>query len=202
MDLHFVAPEGHRSPLYLLTSVERMLRFSTRPDKTVNAMAFFAERCPGITKMKIFKLMYFADKEHLLRYGRPITGDRYVAMKWGPTPSASYDMTKGSAPSRQMSLFHSKLTVAGNSVKGLHSPDMKVFSRSDEQVLNEIADKYGKMTAAKLSNLSHKEAAWRQTPENKIIDFELMFQGRADAAITLELLRQDNAQQVNALETT
>ena len=170
-----------------------MLCFTALPEKMVNAMAFFAEQCPGSTKMKIFKLMYYADKEHLLRYGRPITGDRYVRMEWGPTPSTSYDMAKGKAPLRQMTLFQSKLAVRGNSMKGLHSPDMRVFSRSDENVLREIVGQYGKLTAAQLSKLSHREAAWTKTPANRLIDFELMFSGRPDAALTLELLTEESS---------
>jgi uncharacterized phage-associated protein len=170
-----------------------MLRFTAIPEKMVNVMAFFAEQCPGSTKMKIFKLMYYADKEHLLRYGRPITGDRYVRMKWGPTPSTSYDMTKGSAPLRQMTLFQSKLAVHGNTMKGLHSPDMTVFSRSDETILREIVGRYGKMTAAQLSNLSHREATWTKTQENRLIDFELMFANRPDATLTLDLLTEESS---------
>ena len=172
-----------------------MLRFASHPDKMVNAMAFFAEACPGSTKMKLFKLMYFADKEHLLRYGRPITGDRYVRMQFGPTPSSSYNMIKGEAPYfGDMALFQSKLAVLGNHVRTLHSPDMKVFSRSDEKVLKEIAEKYGRKTAAKLSDLSHEEPTWKKTAENEFINFELMFEGQPDAALTLELLTKEHSQ--------
>ena len=175
-----------------------MLRFKSNPEKIVNVMAFFAERCHGCTKMKLFKLMYFADKEHLLRHGRPITGDRYVRMEYGPTPSSSYDMAKGNAPSRETALFQSKLAVSGNTIKALHSADMKVFSRSDEKILVEIIEKLGRKTAAQLSVMSHKEAAWGRTPENQIINFELMFEGRPDAKLTLELLRQEIEQTPDA----
>lgn len=179
-----------------------MLRFQPNPEKIVNAMAFFAANCSACTKMKIFKLMYFADKEHLLKYGRPITGDHYVRMEWGPTPSASYDMTKGKGPSRRLLLFQSLLTIHGDNIKSLKSPNMMVFSRSDEAMLKEIARQYGKLSAAQLSKLSHKEAAWKKTPENNIIDFELMFEGRDEAMPVLELLRQENAPAFHVSKTS
>ena len=38
--------------------------------------------------------MYLADKKHLHEWGRTITGDKYVKMEHGVTPSATYDMLK------------------------------------------------------------------------------------------------------------
>ncbi len=43
---------------------------------------------------KLFKILYFADQKHLASYGRPITGDRYIAMKDGPVPSIVYSIMK------------------------------------------------------------------------------------------------------------
>jgi hypothetical protein len=40
------------------------------------------------------KAIYFADKEHLRRYGRQIFDDSYRAMKFGPVPSLAYDIVK------------------------------------------------------------------------------------------------------------
>ncbi len=36
---------------------------------------------------RLFLLFYLADLKHLANYGTLITGDRYVAMKYGPAPS-------------------------------------------------------------------------------------------------------------------
>jgi len=45
---------------------------------------------------KIFKIIYFADRQHLADWGRPITGDTYIAMEAGPVllePIASLKVT-------------------------------------------------------------------------------------------------------------
>ena len=39
-------------------------------------------------------VLLFADKKHLERYGRFITGDTYSAMENGPVPSFAYDVVK------------------------------------------------------------------------------------------------------------
>src|SRR5690606_40518414 len=38
---------------------------------------------------KLMKLMYFADRDHLVKYGFPITGDMYIKLPYGPVPSFS-----------------------------------------------------------------------------------------------------------------
>ena len=48
------------------------IRFVFQPEKFVNAVAYLAQACPGSTKMTICKQLYYADKEHLVRFGRPI----------------------------------------------------------------------------------------------------------------------------------
>lgn len=45
-----------------------------------------------VTQYQLVKAVFFADREHINRYGRPITWDRYVAMRHGPVPMAFYNM--------------------------------------------------------------------------------------------------------------
>ena len=42
--------------------------------------------------MRLLKLLYFADRKSLEETGRPITGDRFVAMPHGPTLSGLLDL--------------------------------------------------------------------------------------------------------------
>src|SRR5437762_9181981 len=121
-----------------------MIRFPLDPEKIVNALSLVANRCPRATKMKVCKLLYFADKEHLLQYGRPSTGDTYVRMTYGPTPGTGLNLMRGMASSRLTAMFQGKVAIHGNEVRALASPDLKVFSRSDLRVLEEICERYGK----------------------------------------------------------
>lgn len=51
--------------------------FSFSHRKATQALNFFARKAPGhsINKMKALKLVYFADRYHLRKYGRPVVGD-------------------------------------------------------------------------------------------------------------------------------
>src|ERR1022692_3946393 len=68
------------------------VRFKLDVDKTVAAIVFLAASgTRDLTKYKIVKLLFLADKNHLVRYGRTITGDRICAMEYGLVPSVSLD---------------------------------------------------------------------------------------------------------------
>lgn len=61
----------------------------------MNAVLYIVEQMGGKVDMhKIFKTLYFADREHLSKYGRRITGDFYIKMKYGPVPSKIDDIFK------------------------------------------------------------------------------------------------------------
>jgi uncharacterized phage-associated protein len=49
-----------------------------------------------VTQFDISKTIFLADYRHLSEYGRPVSFDNFVAMKFGPVPSLTYDMLKPS----------------------------------------------------------------------------------------------------------
>ena len=58
-------------------------RFNERR-ATEAAARFLKLRGGRMSYLKLIKLIYFLDREALLRWGRPVTGDRYVSMDNGP----------------------------------------------------------------------------------------------------------------------
>jgi hypothetical protein len=55
--------------------------------KALEVILYVAGSVPDM--YRALKVLYFADREHLGRYGRLICGDTYVAMRLGPVPSGS-----------------------------------------------------------------------------------------------------------------
>jgi len=84
----------------ILWAVSTQLRFNERKATQVAAQ-FLRLRGGRMSYMKLIKLMYLADREALLRWGRPISTDRYVSMDKGPVLSRVLDLaTDGDDPSR------------------------------------------------------------------------------------------------------
>jgi len=67
--------------------------------KAIQAAGVLLRETPSrrMTKLRLLKLLYIADRESLKNTGRPITGDRVVAMSYGPVLSELYDCIKGTA---------------------------------------------------------------------------------------------------------
>lgn len=143
------------------------LSFTFDPEKFIEAAHYLTSKCPDMTKMKLFKLLYFSDKEHLLTYGRPVIGGHYVAMKDGPVPSQAYDAVKNLAHP-----FHQSLTVQGYAITN-RTPEMSSdsLSGSDLEVLDHVAKELGHMTAAQLRAKSHEDPAWSKCARNAEMDF-------------------------------
>jgi uncharacterized phage-associated protein len=67
-----------------------MIRFNFDESKTLEALVYVARAWDAITPFYLSKVLFFADRNHLRAYGRPITGDSYIAMVDGPVPSRSF----------------------------------------------------------------------------------------------------------------
>lgn len=63
-------------------------------DVAIEVILYIAHCVLDPTFHRISKIMYFADKTHLERYGRFICGDNYVSMQHGSVPSFMYDILK------------------------------------------------------------------------------------------------------------
>ena len=149
------------------------IRFRFDPDKLVAALTLLASRVPDLDVMKSLKLLYFADKAHLLKYGRPILGDDYYGMAYGPVPSVSYDIIKtafgGQTPLVATLSEYLDVDSTGPhpTFRAKRAPDMDAFSASDVEILEQTIEKYGDKDARELRRLAHEE------PEIKLADEEL-----------------------------
>ena len=187
------------------------IRFRFDPPKLVQALTFFAERgVRDLDKMKAAKLLFHADKYHLLKYGRPVIGDQYACMEYGPIPSASLNVMNDVVaadrhfPPVAKDLFDEYLTVETSIFRrypvfrARKNADLDVFSESDIEALEHARKNYGAKSAWELSEESHEEPAWRIANEHRapsssvIMDYRLFFEGHPEAA---DMLRFVEAQQ-------
>jgi len=149
-----------------------------KKDEAYNALLYLLGKFKDNTCdiHKLCKLLYFADQLSLSRYGRSITGDDYIAMRYGPVPSNVYEMFKAL---NGASFFFPKESIAeaGKSflyinkcfIKGKVSCDEDYLSESDMECLDEVFDKYAGLNFAQLTERSHG-FAWGNTGVNSCID--------------------------------
>lgn len=146
-----------------------------QPIKAIAAIRFFADHgASELTKGKVNKLLFLADKLHLVRFGRPITGDWYAAMAHGPVPSATdnmLDALEDNAPYPGVDFLRGQVALDRRFQYPRLAPtgaDFNVadyLSESDMETLQEIMRLYGDRSFTDLRRLTHDmpayEKAWQ-----------------------------------------
>lgn len=118
-----------------------------------------------MNKLKALKLVYFADRHHLRRYGRPITNDRYVAMPYGPVASACKDLAEMSdfLGEEERNYATPFLRVVNkHTYESLQESDTDELSETDLESLHFAWDTYGSWDKFKLADHTHQFPEWKR----------------------------------------
>ena len=123
----------------------------------------------AIDYIHLFKVMYFAQEEHLALYGVPIMYDTFVARKHGPVATLTYKVLRVAEGkvievTDDLKAFASDLTLSqsdGHQVISLASDvkaDMDELSRSNIRILDKWITHCKEIESFDLSELSHDNA--------------------------------------------
>jgi uncharacterized phage-associated protein len=154
------------------------LTFRPKVDKIVELLLYLAHKRPNADKYQAVKFLYLADREHLNRYGRPLTYEVYYALDYGPVASTALDLLNGQLGALQNIGLESlpfRTEVAslpsGKPTTFIREPFREValdrFSKSDLRVFDEILAEYGACTFDQLYNLTHDHAAYKRAWQNR-----------------------------------
>lgn len=177
------------------------INFNFKVEKFADAMAYLAERISDLTTLKAAKLLYFADRDHLLRHGRPIIGDWYVCMKYGPVPSTAYDLLKelrapeGAFSDDGIAIVQQRirpLMERGKHPTFVRTNDapLDALSESECRSLERIAKQHGGTQVDDLVDLTHKQAPWKTSDRlrEREIDYRWFFDDVTDKKNLRELM--------------
>lgn len=153
------------------------MNFQIDKSKAINSMLYIIKELnekketPSIHK--VMKLMYFADRIHLVEYGLPITGDTYQKMEFGPVPSFANHIAND-----RIELRKGIIKREGKNLVANIEPDMDDLSISEVKCLDESINKYSKYTFSELTKISH-DYAWNSS--DRVIDYiKIAEEGGAD----------------------
>mgnify|MGYP000405349204 CR=1 FL=1 len=193
-----------------MTSIQHPLTFRFSLDKFINALAYFAAQgVRDLTKLKAVKLLYLADRDHLFRYGRPITGDRYIAMDLGPVPESGFQLisrllepAEVADPQRTKALERLEVykgflgSYTYPVLRARTPPDLDVFSDSEITTLAAIVSEFGSTPARSLVDLTHQHRAYQRADAGRSpgsstnLPYEFFFDDAPDGAEAIQALAQ------------
>lgn len=153
------------------------LRYPFDPMKSLEAMCYIVDRLGVVEKVKLTKLMYLAERDHLISHGRPLTGDVLKAMKYGPVPSGAMDILDWGPVMKLPVEDH--LQIVGYSMSLKRRMDHSRLGPSEREVLQRVIHDHGGKGQWQLVNETHEypeyKAVW-QGEGAELIPYELILE--------------------------
>lgn len=128
--------------------------------KAAQAACVLLDRHGGpMPYIKLVKLLYLADRESLIETGSPITGDRFISMKYGPVLSRVLDLIKESEPAED-SIWHGYVLRAGYDAVLSTAAESDRLSEYEEGVLGRIFESQGREKEWDVVTRTHALPEW------------------------------------------
>lgn len=136
----------------------------------IEIVLYVLDKTHGIDIYHLFKILYFAEQKHLVRYGEPMLADTFCALPNGPVPSALYDCIKDNRFSdvELQGMFNRNVSRCGedasNILQANREPNMDFISEAAKESLDESISENIGLSFSQLRTKSHGEE-WRRAFE-------------------------------------
>lgn len=167
--------------LYLRKAIEaKYMRFADVPaytgntelslDKVVEVIRFFAasDDVTNLYKVKLMKLLWYADSVAFRQRKRSMTGLVYLSFPMGALPAGHNMLTNLSGvPCKEVELgencaYHFAL---------MEPAESEYLSAEEEDILSYVAEKLGHMSTKEMTQFMHNEKAYVETEPGSVIPF-------------------------------
>jgi uncharacterized phage-associated protein len=172
------------------------VRIPFNEKKATEAAAYLLKLRGGrMSYMKLIKLLYLADREALLRFGCPITTDRYVSMDRGPVLSRVLNLITDERAPATSSIWTNVISEPDHYEVRLNEKiEPEELSDAEIELLDEIFERYGRMDRWRLIEITHGLPEWVD-PQGSAIPISyrdvLLSAGKSPAEI--EVIEQELA---------
>lgn len=153
-----------------------------KDQKLVQVLAYLANKSEAnsINKLKAIKLVWAADRYHMRKYGRLVSGDDYYALKYGPVASQLKNIAEEDSFLPESYVKYSKQYIHPDAeklnIKASKSADNDFLSKTDVEALDFAWDNFSQYDGFELADLSHKYPEWKKF--EKLINSGQISRGR------------------------
>lgn len=155
-------------------------QFEVDDDKLAELILYVAERSegdPDFGATKINKILFYADFISYERRGRPITGQEYMRLDFGPAPRRYKPVFAKLQKAGRAAVQHRP--VAGGKVQqrtiALEPPKLTCFGADEIAIVDEVIDALRGYNASRASELSHRFLGWQVARERETIPYEMVY---------------------------
>jgi uncharacterized phage-associated protein len=179
------------------------VRFPFKQRKAAQAAAYILmKHADRLNYLKLIKLLYLADREALIRRGKPITGARMVSMPYGPVLSDILNLINlGRRYEEPCPWLEYISAPEGYDVKRVNlDTEFDELSNHERQILDDIDSVFGRMNRWSLVDWTHELPEW-QDPRGSSLPIDPADILRAEGRSEQDIQRiAENAAQAMLLE--
>lgn len=139
-------------------------------EKLANVMGYFANKVSYLYKVKMMKLLWYADAIYYKRHGQSITGLVYEHMTYGALPIGFNEIL--SVPTieviEEMMYEDISYKIVPNG-----SVSSEVFSEQELDVIELVSSKFKDYRSSQIVDYMHEEKAYLNTKNHELIPFSL-----------------------------
>jgi hypothetical protein len=155
-----------------------MSAYTNLPDvqkEFIEKILYILTKTGGIDYYRLFKVLYFAEREYLTTVCRKLVADDFCALPHGPVPTRLFDAIKGDHYDDFSKAIGEVVSFAGEDASNVlvpnRAPELSMISRLEMDVIDRTIDKYASLSFAELRRLSHG-LAWNATSHCEVISSE------------------------------
>lgn len=145
-------------------------------DRYAAVVVWFCDCVQALAQTKLYKLLFYADFLAFRTNALSLTGAAYCAMPYGPVP-ARFSALRSELEFNEYVCIKEVTYQNGNTgeefTRGSNASAIPtVLTDADIAILRRVRDEVGSLTPTQISDRSHEEPAWRDTPRNQLISYE------------------------------
>lgn len=141
---------------------------NVRDRKLVQLLSYLAQKNSShtINKLKAIKLVWAADRYHLRKYGRLVSGDEYYALKYGPVASQLKNIAEQDnfLPDAYIEYANDFIHPSPDkmTIKAKAEVDQNLLSKTDVEALEFAWENFKNYSGFDLADISHKYPEWKK----------------------------------------
>jgi len=155
---------------------KKMARIRRNEQKFRELILFISQRSEGddtFGATKLNKLLFYADFLAYLEFGKPITGQTYQKLPWGPAPRhliPTLEKMERDGEVVQATRKHfgrpQRRTIA------MRSANLSRFTAEEVELVTTVIEHFSNTNAKEISGLSHLFIGWQAAEEGEEIPYQ------------------------------
>ncbi|MBQ7926145.1 MAG: DUF4065 domain-containing protein [Lachnospiraceae bacterium] len=140
-------------------------------DKFAAMVQYFIERADEMLKVKLMKLLNYADMIFYKENGVSISGLQYIHLPFGPVPQ-HYEMLFGMLEAENLISIDVQFDNGYEKHRVLSAEKKDVcLSEEEKEVLERVFLKFENFGSVEISNYSHREKGYQETKQGEVIPY-------------------------------